>query len=249
MIISLSFLLGLAVGSFINVLILRTRKGERATGRSYCPHCKKQLVWYELVPLLSFIVQAGRCRKCKKRIAWQYPSVELATALLFAFATSYFFFAPPYLVWVWGVSALFVALFVYDLKYLELPDAWVLLLTLWVVAGTFLFDRDTIGVRLLAGAGLALFFLALYTLSKGRWIGGGDVKIALSLGVFAAWPGVAVLFGLSYIIGALVGGALMLTGKAHAHTAVPFGPFLIGSAYVGFFFGDAILSWYLSLIL
>jgi len=247
-ILLVSFILGNAIGSFINVLVFRARINEPITGRSFCPHCKKQLKWYELVPVLSFISQLGKCRSCKKRISWQYPLVELGTGILFAFFAAHYFFLPTTLIWLWLISILLVALFVYDLKHLELPDNWVLLLTILVVAGTLIFSRDTIVIRALSGLGLALLFYAMYALSMGRWIGGGDVKIAFALGMFVGLPGVLVLLGLAYVSGALVGLYLMAKSKAKGNTAVPFGPFLIGAAIISFIYSDQLAQWYLSLL-
>jgi len=118
------FLFGLVVGSFLNALIYRLENGDSVLrGRSYCPHCKHTLTWYDLIPLASFAILGGRCRYCKQRISLQYPLVELATAILFLVIfkefSSFFIFQTLYL---WTVASLLIVLFVYDLRHYILPD-------------------------------------------------------------------------------------------------------------------------------
>lgn len=133
------FIFGLCIGSFLNVVILRLRSGEKITGRSHCPKCGHVLKWYENLPLLSFIILRGRCSKCQQKISWQYPLVELTTGLLFLL--SFLYSSPPYtfstsltpsfsfspsnlltLLFYWTVISFLLIIFVYDLKYYLIPD-------------------------------------------------------------------------------------------------------------------------------
>lgn len=139
-----SFIFGLFVGSFLNVVILRFGK-EPVTGRSHCPYCKKTLLWYELLPVVSFVFQAGRCRTCRARISWQYPAVEILTGLSFFLITarfllwlpglpaySFFFTSQGWWIWPfillwWYLAALLLVIAIYDLRHYLIPDRLVTL--------------------------------------------------------------------------------------------------------------------------
>src|SRR3989344_2510798 len=250
------FLFGLVVGSFLNSVIYRLGKGESALkGRSYCPQCKHPLSWQDLIPLLSFALLQGKCRYCKAHISWQYPLVELATGIVFVvlynlvslsfsqvFQVPYFF----------AVASLLVVIFVYDLKHYLIPDkilypaiglvlAWrafeILNLESWD-----LFRISNLGYSILP----TLFFLAIFLVSRGTWMGFGDVKLALFMGLFLGWPNVLVALFVAFTLGAAVGVALILLKKKGLRSQVPFGPFLIGGTFAALFFGEAIAHWYLT---
>ena len=130
MILIFSGIFGLIVGSFLNAALWRMRSGESIVfGRSHCVKCEHELAWYELIPVLSFIVQRGRCRACNKGISWQYPALEIATALLFvgaffAFPSS----APSLILYIWILAAAFLFIFVYDLRHYIIPDSALLII-------------------------------------------------------------------------------------------------------------------------
>jgi prepilin signal peptidase PulO-like enzyme (type II secretory pathway) len=147
----LAFVFGTCVGSFLNVIILRFPKGEPIIKkRSYCPSCKKTLAWYDLIPLLSFVILKARCRYCGKKISWQYPLVEGATGLLFLF--SYLVWLQsgstllllPYLLFLFFASSILFLIFVFDLKYGIIPDK----IILWAIFGWAIYQIITILVRL-----------------------------------------------------------------------------------------------------
>ncbi len=241
----LALLVGLVVGSFLNVVIVRTSQGQPLTGRSQCPHCQKKLVWYELIPLLSFVLQHGRCRGCTGQIAWRYPAIELLTGLAFAAVVTVFGLT-LHAVFLLVVSILAVLITGFDIKDKEVANGWVWAFGAVVIVGLAVFWRDTIEVRLIAGLVLAAFFSLLYMFSRGKWIGGADVKMAPFLGLWTGWPGVAVLFMLAYAAGAAVGIVLLATGKASGRTEVPFLPFLLVAGFVSVLWGGRIAGWYLS---
>lgn len=235
----LLFLLGLFVGSFLNVVTVRYGTGKSmVTGRSMCFSCGKTLWWYELVPVVSFLVQRGRCMKCKSKISWQYPAVELLTGVLFA------------AVWLWVpvshisilelgyylvMMALLVAITVYDLKHQIIPNAFVYTFAAFALAHALLVGAPL--PTLLAGPLLAFPFAAIWVVSKGRWIGLGDAKLALGIGWFLGLPlgGSAIM--LSFWIGATASLLLVAASRAHARwvgsahyslqSEVPFGPFMV----------------------
>jgi len=250
-------MLGLIVGSFTNVLILRHGHAS-LMGRSACPRCKRELEWYELVPVLSWLVLRGRCRTCHARISLQYPAVELLMGGLFVAIG----LAPvSSVVRIVGcaIAILLVAIAVYDLRHTIMPDSWV-----YGFAGLSLFGStfaialegeasvSSVSLLLVAGPLTAFPLWFLWRISGGRWMGFGDVKFALGMGwLLGAWQGFVALT-LAFVIGAIVGVGVLLplpyffqalrsigiTGF-HATTRgftmkseVPFGPFLIFSTCI-----------------
>src|SRR3989344_6748213 len=176
-------LFGLIVGSFLNVLILR--RGKRPlTGRSACGACESVLGWHDLVPVLSWFVLLGRCRSCRSRISIQYPLVEGATALLFA-AIAGASLGTMWTAFACVVAALLVAIFVYDLYHALIPDAWVWTFNALTFLSLFLFSLHPTPYTpypVLAGPAIALPLFALWAVSRGPWMGFGDVKLALGIG-------------------------------------------------------------------
>ena len=241
-----AFLFGLVVGSFLNVVIVRVPAGKGLGGRSQCPHCQKRLKWHELLPLVSFVLQAGRCRVCKGSISWRYPIIELLTALLFALSF-YYFGISFFTLWLLILFSLSIVVVGFDVLYKEVSNIWVYFFGAWVVFGTALFLRDTIELRVLAALGFTGFFVLLYLLSQGKWIGGADVKMAPFLGLWMSWPHVAALFMLAFVSGAIVSLLLLVTGRVGRKDELPFLPFLLGAAFISFFWGEHIVRWYLSL--
>lgn len=229
--------LGLCVGSFLNVLIDRLPKGESIWfGRSHCDFCKKQLRWFELIPLLSFILQGGRCRRCHKKLSIQYPIIELVTALGFVFL--------PISTWIIFISLLVI--FVADLKYMIIPDSMIVTGIIGaLVQGPAFGDFQG---RALLGAGSSIFFLILYLITHGRGMGFGDVKLAFLLGVWLGFPGVIIALYLAFLTGALVGVTLIIGGKKGLKSKIAFGPFLVVGAVLAYVWSEQILAWWEGLL-
>ena len=250
------------MGSFLNCVIYRLEKGKSfLKGRSFCPKCQHILSWQDLVPLLSFIVLRGKCRYCHKKISWQYPVVEIATGGLFLI--SYFLFLNHFLflVFYWVIFSLLIVIFVYDLKHYIIPDKVVLPFGILVILGrayeylfnVFLLKRDlgisAVGLHWHWFFALAtfIFFFLIWFFSKGRAMGFGDVKLIFPLMLILGWPfGLVGLF-IAFIGGSVVGLALIAVGKKKMSSQVPFGPFLIGGAFVALFWGNMLWRWYLSI--
>ena len=251
----LLFIFGLSIGSFINAAVFRLHEGKSvALDRSRCPKCDHVLSWYELIPLLSFLIQYGRCRACKQKISWQYPLVELAAGLLFIFIC-YQFLGFNFLhvnFQLWYLLLVFSALlfiFVFDFKYYIIPNRVLYpLIATVLLHNLFVFSSTENFWRLLAIAPAAGFFLILYLISRGTWIGFGDVKFGIFMGLFLGWPAVLAALFLSYLLGALVGGLLMFLGSKTLKSQVPFGPFLIAGTFIAFFYGEQMIEWYLTLL-
>lgn len=237
------FVFGLCVGSFLNVVIVRLQTGETLGGRSHCPRCRHRLAWIDLVPVISFLVLYGACRYCKTKISLQYPLVELSTGLIFLFI--FVFFASHMLFWFYIASSLIV-IFVYDLKHFIIPDK--ILFPAIMIA--FLFDiaNDPFMITsyFTAAALASGFFLVIYIVSRGRWIGFGDVKLAILLGLLLGWPAIITGLFLAFWLGAIAGIILMVAHRGKLKTQMPFAPFLIMGTCGALIWGSTIMRWYLS---
>ncbi|OGZ18178.1 MAG: hypothetical protein A2V72_01560 [Candidatus Nealsonbacteria bacterium RBG_13_37_56] len=250
------FLFGLAIGSFLNCVIYRLEKKQSfLKGRSYCPHCKHILSWQDLIPVFSFLILRGKCRYCRKKISLQYPLVELATGSLFLLIFIYFnnLLVTRYWLLVTGywllITSFLIIIFVYDLKHYIIPDKVIYL----AIAIAFLYNLIT-GYWLLvtnnylpAAFGAAGFFLFIVLVSRGKWMGVGDIKLAFLIGFLLGWPKALLALFLAFLIGAIIGLGLIILKKKTIKSELPFGPFLITGIYLALFFGEKIISWYFGL--
>lgn len=237
------FLLGLIVGSFLNCFIYRTETGQSfLKGRSFCPKCKHKLGVSDLFPVFSFLLLGGRCRYCKKKISWQYPLVELATGLLFLclfifdFSFLYFLIAP-----------VLVVVFVYDLKHYLIPEKAVYLAVAVAFLHIIFYLRPDFLNYLFAASGAGAFFFFIVLISKGRWMGMGDISLAFLMGLVLGWPDILVALFLAFFMGAIIGVGLILASKKSLKSEVPFGPFLVLGTFIAIFYSQQIINWYLSL--
>lgn len=194
--IVLVFIFGMIIGSFLNVVIYRFNTGRGLGGRSMCFSCNRTLNPTELVPFFSFVFQKGRCAKCKTKLSWQYPAVELLTGFLFALSFVRVFSMTPYgfifnVPFVWIVMSLLVVIIVYDLRHKIIPDQFSYFFAVLTFFRIFVsLDGNNIifpsTAVLFAGPLLALPFYLIWMVSKGRWMGLGDAKLSLGLGWFLA---------------------------------------------------------------
>ncbi len=241
------FILGLLIGSFLNVVICRLKiKQTILFNRSYCPKCGNVLKWHDLIPLFSFLIQKGKCRYCGKKISWQYPLVELATGLLFVLVFYKFF--PDYLNLTYHliIVSFLIIVFVYDLKHYLILDkivfpAAVIVFIYQIINGNY-FNP------LLAAISASGFFLSLVLFSKGKWMGLGDVKFAFFMGLFLGWPNILLALLLSFVSGAIIGIVLISFGKKGIKSEIPFGPFLVGATVLTMFYGGDIIRMYLGFL-
>lgn len=260
----LVFFLGACVGSFINVLVMRTLLGEDFVwGRSRCDTCRRELEWYELVPLFSYVMLKGRCRTCHSEIDVMHPMVELLTASLFTWwlAIGFAFFelsARPLTViqplfWL-VVGLLLLIIVIVDLRAWIIPD-WTIfalsVLTLGyrlILIGLGVYNPRDLSMALLGAVVAMSFFLFLWLITKKKGMGFGDVKLVFALGLIVEWPNVFVSLFLAFISGAIVGIGLLVAKKARLGNAVPFGPFLVAGTVAALLWGDALLRWYIGLL-
>ncbi len=250
------FLLGTIIGSFLNVVIYRFNTGKTIVkGRSFCMTCNKELRWYELIPLFSFLWQKGKCRRCAMKISHQYPLVEFLTGLVFVLIAYRFL---PILEISFGLYLLFFIFFVfifsllivisfYDLRHKIIPDKLVYLFILFSFLSIFINSSVAISgsifviptlAGLLAGPALAIPFAALWYFSGGRLMGLGDGKLILGLGWLLGLSAGLFSLVISFWLGTIIGLSLIFLSKKKMNmkTEIPFAPFLIISAFITFLF-------------
>lgn len=268
------FIFGLIFGSFLSMVFARLESAgvglepprrpkkrrpdtSPLTGRSRCDHCRKEIRWYDNIPLVSFAVLRGKCRHCKKVISHYHPLLELSSALWLAAA-----FLLYGLTLQFGVAALFglvmLLLFAYDSKHQILPDAVVLPaagLAIVLIAAQAVLNQVDGTVQLLLFSTQPLpylyggligggFFLVLSLVSGGRWIGGGDIKLGFLLGLLLGWPYVLVGLVVAYLIGSLYAIALLVSRHAHVGSSLAFGPMLVMGYFIAACYGRELIDWY-----
>lgn len=237
------FLYGIIIGSFLNVCIYRIPKGESIVKvRSHCMACGYQLRWYDLVPLFSYIALRGRCRKCKAKLSPQYPIIEAANGLLYCL-TFYVLGFTIYSGLVCLLVSALLALSVIDFRTFEIPLGFnVFILTLGLIHLALDYPnwlQYVIGLVAVSG-----FFYAIYIATKGRGIGGGDIKLMAACGLFLGWKLIILAMVAGCIIGAVIHVARMRIAKADRVLAM--GPYLSVGVFLAVLWGDRLLNWYLS---
>ncbi|MDO8494824.1 MAG: prepilin peptidase [Deltaproteobacteria bacterium] len=249
-------LLGLLIGSFLNVVIHRLPLGESVVKpRSHCPHCKHKIAFYDNIPLLSYLWLFGKCRHCKTPISFRYFFVELLTAslsVLFYLYTmrgwhDYFFF-------FCFLIAPLIAIFFIDLKHLIIPNVLTLPGILVGIAAHYSvfspFDGKTGALLdslfgIIVGGGLLFLIAALYKkLRKEEGLGAGDIKLAAMLGAFFGWQEVLMILLIASVVGSLIGLGVVAVRKDW-NAQIPFGSFLSIAGIFQLFCGRQVLIWYM----
>jgi len=244
----LIFIFGLAIGSFLNVVICRLETNEPILiGRSHCPKCRTILKWYDLIPVFSFIFYKGKCCYCGKKISWQYPVVEIATGLLFLLIFN-FQFSIFNLIYYLIITCFLIIIFVYDLKHYLILDKIVFPGIIIAIIFNFLLLSESWQFSILSAFGASLFFLLLVLVSKGKWMGLGDVKFAFLMGLILSWPNILLGLFLSFFSGAIIGIILILFGKKGLKSQIPFGPFLVGATVFIMLYGQYLNTWYYNML-
>jgi leader peptidase (prepilin peptidase)/N-methyltransferase len=245
-------ILGLAVGSFLNVVIYRVpRRQSVVWPGSACPRCGTPIRWYDNLPVIGWLILRGRCRACRGRISPQYPIVEFVTMAAFLAAwwqTGDDLLLVPRLVLV----AALVALFAIDLEHQLLPNA----ITLPGIAAGVLFSlflppglRDSL-IGIVVGGGVLWVIGELWFRLRGiEAMGFGDVKMLAMVGAFLGWKLVVVTFVLSSLIGGLAAIVLLVSGRTTWTSAIPYGTFLALAAFIAALWGQPLMAWYLSFYL
>ena len=255
--LSLFFLFGLLIGSFLNVVLARLRTEETLLGRSYCRSCRKLIAWYDNIPLISFLVLGGKCRHCREKISPRYVLVEIGTGVLFALVGWKFFDPQSFISWIetlfYGiVFSLAFVIALYDSKYFEIPMRLMWAMIVVILLFSLFLDRMAFSsllslwdLRLYSGlvAGVVAFefFWLLSFVSRERWMGYGDAYVAFALGLLLG-TGTFTAIVLAFVCGSIFGILQMLLGKKHLTSQVPFAPFLFLGMALFLLFSDIICS-------
>ena len=236
--------LGAAVGSFINVVVLRTQAQQSwLVGHSHCPHCGATLRWFELVPVVSYLIQRGQCRRCRGRLAVQYILVEAVTAL--AFMLVFRAFGPNWTTVIgWLVTASMIAIAVYDWRWSLVPDEFSFTLIATAILTSWLMENLLIDIILGAVFGFCFFGLQ-YALSRGRWVGSAELLLGLGLGILLGWKWLGLALLVAYMIGALGAAILIATRRAKRSSLIPFAPILMLGGFIAWLWGPNVVQWYL----
>ncbi|MEK7286334.1 MAG: prepilin peptidase [Nitrospirota bacterium] len=247
-IIVIFVILGLLIGSFLNVCICRLPENLSVVlPRSHCPSCKNQIAASDNIPIISFILLRGHCRACQSKIAWQYPLVEALNGVGYFLILNHFgltFETPIYAIFF---SALLVITFI-DLKHQIIPDVITLPgIPLALLAASFLLPTGFINglIGLLLGGGLfyLIAVLSLLILKK-EGMGGGDVKLIAMIGALLGWKAVLFTTFAASILGSVIGLLLIATRVKSRTDVIPFGPFLVLGALIALFWGNDMINAY-----
>ena len=270
MLVVILLVLGLGFGSFVNALVWRLRQQETKTsnpsivnGRSMCPSCRHQLAARDLVPIFSWLSLSGRCRYCHQPISAQYPLVEAIAAVVFV--SSYIFWPVAlhgagqidlFVTWL-AASIGLLALAIYDSRWMILPSKIIYPAAAVAIAGRLAyvigFESAKIHAAITWILGIAVasgLFWVLFTVSSGKWIGYGDVRLGLVTGTLLASPAKSFLM---IFVASLAGSVFilpqLLAGRRKADSKLSYGPFLIAATFIVLLFGDSIINYYKDLVL
>jgi len=242
------FLLGLIVGSFLNVVICRLPEGKSIVNPpSHCPNCNTRLKVIDLIPVVSYLSTGGKCRYCGEKISFQYPFVELLTAFLFLGAYLKFGFSFELFFMLLLLSSLVVISFI-DYKYMIIPNVITYSGVIIGLLYAIIFDYINIVDSLLGIFIPALLLLIVALIFKGG-MGMGDVKLVAMLGAFLGYKYILASIFIGSVFGSVIGLAFMGLGLIERKTRIPFGPFICLGAMLMIFFGNQLITWYLSLFM
>lgn len=238
------FLIGISIGSFLNVCIYRIPKKEDIVfERSHCMSCGNVLKWYELIPLFSFLVQGGKCRNCKTKLSVQYPLIELLNGLIYVWIFMAKGFQPESILFCICASVLIV-ISVIDWRTYEIPFGCNIVIGILGIVRVILdlahWYNYVIGFFAVSG-----LFLIIYWIIKGRGIGGGDIKLMAAAGLLLGWQNILLSLMIGSIAGSVIHLALMkIQGKDRV---LAFGPYLAFGIFISMLYGNDIITWYLGM--
>ena len=244
------FIIGLMFGSFASLVIYRLHKKEKGIwlGRSRCPKCRHKLGVKDLIPIISIFSSKFECRYCKQPISIVYLFLELIMGGMFVLTALLVGSCKPILIFYLLVVFAFVVLAFYDFLHKEIPDE--IVLPAFVVSFLVLWLNGTYPITNLAiGVGIpVVFFGILFFGSKGKWLGGGDIRIGAFMGALLGWPFILLGLFLGYLTGAVFSLIGLLSKRLTRKSQIPFAPFLLIGTYITMFWGQSIVNWYLSVL-
>lgn len=242
----LIFLYGIIIGSFLNVCIYRIPKKEDIVmTRSHCMQCGYQLKWYDMIPIFSYLFLGGKCRKCKCKLSIQYPLTEAVNGILYLLIFGVYGFTLTSVIYCLMTSAL-LALAVIDARTMEIPFGINVFLFVLGVLRVFT-DGSNWPLYVIGCFAVSVPFGLLYVLSKGRAIGGGDVKLMAAAGLILGWKLILLALALGSIIGSVI--HILRMKLTHANHQLAFGPYLAIGIFLAAMWGDTWIRMYLEWIL
>ncbi len=245
LIYAITFLYGIVIGSFLNVCIYRIPLKENIVKtRSHCMSCGHKLEWYELIPLFSYLVQGGKCRHCQAHISVQYPLIEGLNGVLYVITFIINGVNVDSLLYCLLISAL-ITLSVIDWRTYEIPlGINIFILTLGLIM-TVIHYEDWIN-HVIGFFAVSVFIFIIILATKGRGMGGGDMKLMAAAGLMLGWKNIVLAFLLGCVLGAIIHVARMRISKADHQLA--FGPYLSAGILIAVLFGNEMISWYMSVL-
>lgn len=228
-------------------------KGESNIGRSYCDHCHKTLSTVDLIPILSFVVLKGKCRYCNKPLSWQYPIVELLTAVLFTLAfyvlISTGTISIVTILFYFFLISVAVVVAVIDIKYYLIPTTFVYGASLVALFYNY-FNLSTplFYEHILAAFAVALFFLIIVIVTRGKGMGQGDIVLVFLIGMVLGYQSTFAAMFIAFLFGALISIALIIIRRKRFGQTIPFAPFLIIGFLMSLFWGNELINWYLAML-
>jgi prepilin signal peptidase PulO-like enzyme (type II secretory pathway) len=249
------FFLGASIGSFLNVVVLRSKNNEKIVGRknrSYCPNCHGNIRFFNLIPVISFILLKGRCSHCRYKIPRSYFFIELITGTLFLFIFLYNYYITGLdhnliiiTLFHYTIASFATVIFLYDLWYGEILDKFSITLLIIVLLFQFIFFRVSI-IEILISAGIGFAFFAIqFFISKGKWVGGGDLRLGAVMGAILGYD-IFIALLLSYFIASIYALPIMykkyVKNDKKVKSEIPFGPFLILGTFITIYLGEKILE-------
>ncbi len=263
MVLIFVFVIGAVIGSFMSCWLCRIHNEKSVLiGRSRCEGCDKILKWFELLPVISFVAQRGRCRSCNSNIHLQDPFIELVLGLLFvgAYIIANELGLPSVetvlmIITYWIAMSVLVAVFVYDARWQIIPDKIMIpgIMSVLVLEMIFIAISETSTISVLYNSLIAMavgggFFLVQFVISDGKWIGGGDIRLGAFMGLVLGWPHIITALMIAYIVGAIVSVGIVLARRKKFSSHIAFGTFLSFAAVVTLFWGNDIVAWYIGLL-
>lgn len=250
---TLSFCFGCIIGSFLNVCIARIpAKASLISPGSHCPKCETPIRWYQNIPLVSYILLAGRCAACKVGISVRYPLVEALTGGLFVLVLVRFGWQ-PFVPVLWLFCAVLIVITFIDLDHQIIPDVISLPGIPLFFLASFLIPwvswLDSLLGILVGGGSLLILALGYEMLTKRSGMGGGDIKLLAMIGALLGWKSILPIVFFSSLAGSLIGVPLMLIRKKDGKLAIPFGPFLALGSLIYLFWGPMLIRLYLDYVM
>lgn len=241
--IIITIIYGIIIGSFLNVCIYRIPKNESiVTDRSHCMTCGHKLKWYDLVPLVSYLTLGGKCRYCKTKISKQYPVIEFTNGVLYGILVVVNEFNISTILFCLCSSAL-LALSVIDWRTFEIPIAFNIFIGILGII-RLLTDLEHWYVYIIGFFAVSGFLYLLFLITKGRGIGGGDIKLMAAAGLLIGWKNIILALGIGCVLGSII--HIILMKVQNKERVLAFGPYLSLGIYIAMLYGNQIIEWYIN---